>query len=135
VYDPYTDDEFSEWLLDLRRGEIIMFGSFPFTFFFATEGYDLFRLSTHNFDSAYAPWPLKDPVKGPYSFEEQVGVVIAAVSLSLVIAVVDYIVRKSSEELVLNTGSNENANGQDAAESEKENNVSIPSETQEQGNQ
>ncbi len=98
VYEPYTADEFPEWALDLRRGEIILFGSFPFTFFFVSEGYDLYRYSVSGFDPDYAPWPFKDPVKGPYTFEEQIGVVVAAASLSLVIAVIDYAIRKSESK-------------------------------------
>jgi len=29
---PYSDDEFPKWTLDLRRGEIIFFGSLPLTY-------------------------------------------------------------------------------------------------------
>jgi hypothetical protein len=93
-YEPYKVGEFPDWALDLRRGEIIMFGSFPFTFFFVTEGYDLYRFSMHGFEYQYAPWPFKDPVNGPYSIDEQVGVVFAALALSLVIAGTDYLIRK-----------------------------------------
>jgi hypothetical protein len=100
AYEPYTVGEFPEWLVDLRRGEIILFGSFPFTFFFVTEGYDLYRFSINNFQVDYAPWPFKDPVRGPYTIEEQVGVVLAAVSLSLVIAVIDYAIRASERDNV-----------------------------------
>jgi hypothetical protein len=98
AYEPYQKDEFPEWLIDLRRGEIIFFGSFPFTFFFVTEGYDFFRMAMHNFDSNYAPWPFRNTVLAPYSGAEQAGVIIAAVGFSFAIAVVDCILRKTFVE-------------------------------------
>jgi hypothetical protein len=48
-----------QWLKDLRRADIIFFGSFPFTFFFSTTAMDLYRSSQHNWDTRYAPWPVK----------------------------------------------------------------------------
>jgi hypothetical protein len=96
-YEPYKSDEFPEWAIDLRRGEIITFGSFPITFFFVSEFYDLTRFFINNFQAQYAPWPLKDPAIAQYSSEEQIGVIIGALSLSVVIAVVDYIICKSTK--------------------------------------
>ena len=34
--EPYSDDEFPKWSLDLRRGEIIFFGSLPLTYAMTT---------------------------------------------------------------------------------------------------
>jgi len=57
--------EVPQWVKDLRRWEIVTFGSFPFTMFTATFAMDMFRWSQANgmdFSDAgrrYAPWPLK----------------------------------------------------------------------------
>ena len=50
---------FPQWARDLRRGEIVAFGSFPFTFFFTSFFVDTYRTATHNWDTRYAPWPVK----------------------------------------------------------------------------
>ena len=49
---------FPQWSKDLRRGEIVALGSFPFTLFFSSFVMDTFRLSTNGFDMRYAPWPI-----------------------------------------------------------------------------
>ncbi len=50
-----TEDEFPLWAKDLRRAEIITFGSFPFTLFFSTIGMDTYLWATHDWDPRYAP--------------------------------------------------------------------------------
>ena len=51
------------WLRDIRRWEIVAFGTFPFTMFFTTIGMDMFRWQIHNGmdwnNRQYAPWPVK----------------------------------------------------------------------------
>jgi len=90
--EPYKKDEFPRWLQDLRRFEVITFGSLPFTIFFATTGIDSYRWATHDWDQRYAPWPLKPA--GAIEMDESqrflaLGIGIGA---SLIIATVDYFI-------------------------------------------
>ncbi len=39
--EPYAEDEFPKWAVDLRRGEILFFGSLPLTFAATTLGTSL----------------------------------------------------------------------------------------------
>jgi hypothetical protein len=48
--------EFPLWAKDLRRGEIVAFGSLPFTVLLASLGVDVYRSASHGWDSNYAPW-------------------------------------------------------------------------------
>ena len=88
----YRDEEFSPALKALRRAEIIFFGSFPFSFFFTMEGYDLYRYFAHNRDPLYSPWPFQRYGGAPYSSTETVSVLVSALSLSLLVAVADYMI-------------------------------------------
>ena len=90
---PYEEKEFPQWLKDLRRAEVVMVGSFPFTIFLAIEIFDFYRLATHDFDMQYyAPWPLKGPDQLPFEEEEKINILITAVSLSICLAIADYII-------------------------------------------
>jgi len=88
--EPYRDEEFADWLHDLRRFEIITFGSLPFTFLVSFLVYDFIRYASNGFDGDYALIGSTNPV--PYSREETVGVVVAACSASVLIALVDLII-------------------------------------------
>jgi len=85
--EPYTEEEFPDWLKALRRGEIIAFGSLPFTFAFSFLIYDVFRYVYHGFDQSYLP--IGSPNPEPYTAAENLGVVAAAGAGSIIIAVVD----------------------------------------------
>ena len=81
---------FPLWARDLRRFEIIMFGSFPFAYFFTTFGYDTYRWSNNGWDTRYAPWPITsagaiEPGKG-----EKLMTLGVSAGVSVLIAVVDY---------------------------------------------
>ncbi len=88
----YEKEEFSPFLKALRRGEIILFGSLPISLFVTFEAYDLGRFFTHDRRLEYAPWPFRPPNAEPYSKEETIGVLVTAVSISLALAVADYLV-------------------------------------------
>jgi hypothetical protein len=45
VPEPYTKDEFPQWARDLRRTEIITFGSLPFVALSVTMGYGIVRFA------------------------------------------------------------------------------------------
>jgi len=93
--EPYKRSEFPQWALDLRRAEAVAFGSLPFTVFFAQTVVETYRSYKHDWDRAYAPWPVKTTGGVPLSSEEfgrtfAIGcagaVVFAAVDHLLVVA-------------------------------------------------
>jgi len=92
--DPYEKEEFSEWILDLRRAEIIFFGLIPLALGLTFEVYDIFRYYTNNMDPLYKPWPFKEPNAATYETEEQIGIIITAVSISALITLADFIIEK-----------------------------------------
>ena len=88
---PYSPDEFSPWQKDLRRAEIIAFGSLPFVTFMTSLGYDVFRYYTHNQREEYLPWPLKkDEIAIPLSEDEQKRVLLISVGVSVGVALFDF---------------------------------------------
>jgi hypothetical protein len=82
--------EFPLWAHDLRRGEIIAFGTFPFTMFFSTMTMDSIRYFNNNSDERYAPWPFKGPGAIEMSREEREKTFVAAILASVTIAVIDF---------------------------------------------
>ncbi|MDL2228751.1 hypothetical protein LJC14_00700 [Treponema sp. OttesenSCG-928-L16] len=84
--------EFPLWAKDLRRGEIVAFGTLPFTIFFATFAVDTYRWASHDWDNRYAPWPIKSTGAINMS-RQQLGMTFAiAIGTSAVIAVADHII-------------------------------------------
>jgi len=89
---------FPQWVKDLRRWEIVTFGSFPFAMFTATFAMDMFRWSQANgldFSDAgrrYAPWPLKSAGAIAMESSEQELTITIAASLSIAIAITDQII-------------------------------------------
>jgi len=102
----YGEEEFSPFLRDLRRAEIVMLGSFPITLFATLEVFDLYRyLATIEIvdgqvfaDSSYTPWPFRPPDAAPYKPEQIAGILVTALSASLLIAVADYIIGREKEK-------------------------------------
>ncbi len=93
----YKDEEFSRGLKALRRGEIILFGSFPLTLFLSYETYDIYRFFANDRLPQYRPWPARPPDAVAYQDWETAGVLITAVSLSLSLALTDYLIGKAHE--------------------------------------
>jgi hypothetical protein len=96
---PYAPEEFPVWAHDLRRAEIVFFGSLPFSFFFTFEAYDVGRfvatgLSPEGFDMLVAPWPLRAGAEiwAGYTPAEKGWLVASAITVSLAVAVVDYLI-------------------------------------------
>ncbi|MCR5605830.1 MAG: hypothetical protein K6F69_03320 [Treponema sp.] len=56
--EPYDESEFPQYALDLRRTEIITFGSIPFVLLQTTIVYSFWRYYDHDFSSDYIPNPL-----------------------------------------------------------------------------
>ena len=93
----YQEKEFSRGLKALRRGEVILFGSFPLTLFLSYETYDIYRYFANDRLPQYRPWPARPPDAVAYQDWETAGVLITAVSLSLSLALTDYLIGKALE--------------------------------------
>ncbi|MBN1697413.1 MAG: hypothetical protein JW881_07855 [Spirochaetales bacterium] len=98
TYAPYLDEEFPQWLKDVRRAEIILIGSIPFTMFLAIEAYDFYRFFSSDMNPVNYPWPLRSPLEADYTIEEKAIIVVTALSISLCIAVIDYLIVCSQRE-------------------------------------
>ena len=87
-----------QWLRDVRRFDIIAFGMFPFSMFFSTFFYDLYRWNNANgFDFSeegrgYAPWPLKSSKVVALTDKDYGNIVLVAAGLSLTFALTDLII-------------------------------------------
>ena len=81
-----------QWVLDLRRGEIVFFGSLPFTIFFTSTIMGLFRMGQHNWDQRYAPWPFQSAGAIAMDNKEIAWMFGIAGSVSLLIAVADHLI-------------------------------------------
>ncbi len=93
-YEPYSGDEFNPVLKDIRRAEIIAFGSFPFVVFFSTVYYDVYRYFSHNMQDAYLPWPFKDASTAvSVSENEQKMLLFTSMGISVGIALFDFVFR------------------------------------------
>ena len=97
IPEDYVEGEFPQILKDLRRGEIILAGSFPFSLFIALEVFDLYRFASNDWEREYAPWPFRSPSSPPYEPGEKTIILVSALSLSAAIALADYIVGKIIE--------------------------------------
>ena len=96
----YTESEFAQWLKDLRRAEIIMIGSFPFTIFIFIEIFDIIRYFSNGFDARYRPWPFRGQNSIPFTEEQKIGVIAVSISFSGLVALADFIlgqIRKQND--------------------------------------
>jgi hypothetical protein len=94
---PYTPDEFAPWLRDLWRAEAIFVGSLPISLFATLETYDSWRYFTNGLDPKYAPWPMGSSIATSYSAEETAWLAVSAVSLSLIISGIDFLLGRLNE--------------------------------------
>ncbi|MDR1900543.1 MAG: hypothetical protein LBQ55_11075 [Treponema sp.] len=89
--------DFPLWIRDLRRAEIVAFGSFPFTMFTATFVMDTYRWAANGGGVSedarkYAPWPFKSAGAIEMSEDEHLMVMAAAASASAAIALLDHLI-------------------------------------------
>jgi len=93
---------FGELLRDLRRWEIVAFGSFPFTMFFSTIGMDLYRWHAHNgmewSDRTRAPWPIKSAGAVAMTDAEQRRTIFIAMGMSGAVAVADHFIERARRQ-------------------------------------
>jgi hypothetical protein len=97
VPQPLAPGEVAPWLKDLWRAEAISVGSFPFSLFLTLEVYDTYRYVTRGFNPSFAPWPLGSSIATSYSAQETAWLAVSAVSLSLVIAGIDFLIGRLNE--------------------------------------
>ena len=87
-----------QWVKDLRRWEIVTFGSIPFAMFTATFAMDMYRWQQANgldFSDAgrrYAPWPLKSAGAIAMTNKEMETTITIAASLSVAVGLADLII-------------------------------------------
>ena len=95
---------FPQWAKDLRRFDIIAFGSFPFSMFFVNFFYDFYRWNkANNMDfsaegRAYAPFPFKSAGAVEKTTTEFRNTIIMSASLSAVFAIIDLIIYKNKQK-------------------------------------
>lgn len=101
----FDTSDFPLWAKDLRRAEIVAFGSFPFAIFFASLGMDLYRSATHDWDRRYAPWPLKTAGSFEMTKQQHFITLGAAAAGAVLISLADYLIvrhkRNKAEQKVL----------------------------------
>lgn len=90
--DEELEKEFPLWARDLRRAEIVAFGSLPFTLFVSRIGVDTWRWSQNAWDMQYAPWPLKGTSSVDMSSDEVRASIAIAFGISTLIAIADHLV-------------------------------------------
>jgi len=89
---------FPQWAKDLRRWEIVTFGTFPFSLFFVTFATDMMRwYNTNGMDFSpmgrrYAPWPFRSAGAVEMSSQELRRSIFLAAGLSMTVAFVDLFV-------------------------------------------
>jgi hypothetical protein len=89
----YDTSKFPQWAKDMRRWDIIAFGSFPFAMFTSTFLMDTYRWSQVGFeDNRYAPWPIKSAGAVNMTKDEFEKTILIAASLSAAIAFTDLII-------------------------------------------
>ena len=87
-----------QWVRDLRRFEIVAFGTIPFAMFTTTFGMDMYRWNKANgmdFSDAgrrYAPWPMKAAGAITMESNEMEQTLIIAAGLCLTVALTDLII-------------------------------------------
>ena len=80
-----------QWAKDLRRAEIVAFGSFPFTMLFSLTTVGTYRYFGNNMDSRYAPL-IPSPGAIPMNERELIITISTAVALSVGISIADFII-------------------------------------------
>jgi hypothetical protein len=83
-----------QWVRDLRRAEIIAFGTLPFTIFFSSFFMDLYRSGSHGWDARYMPWPFKSPGAIAMTGDELRTMFTIAISSSVILAVADHFIMR-----------------------------------------
>ena len=89
-YEPYAEDEFPDWLRDVRRAEVVLIGSFPLTMLFTSLTYEGVRAIISAVEGNDTAGTQGFGNKG-FTPEETKWILISGGILSAVVAVVDFI--------------------------------------------
>ena len=81
---------FPQWTRDLRRGEIVAFGSFPFMYFFSNFAIDIYRCANNGWDRRYAPWPFDSAGSIGKEQDERILTLGVAAGSAVAVALIDY---------------------------------------------
>lgn len=90
--EPYKDEEFPGFLHDFRRAEIITLGAMPFVTFNASLAYSLGKCAFHGFNTDYFVNPFAKSTDSGFSTDEQVGIILTSLGISLCVGITDFIV-------------------------------------------
>jgi hypothetical protein len=96
-------DNSPQWVKDLRRGEIVFFGSLPFTVFFSRFFIDLARMGMNDWDSRYAPWPFRSAGGVTMTNADLVRMFSVAAAVSLTISIADHFIVKHKRKVAAET--------------------------------
>lgn len=94
----FKHSDTTQWVKDMRRFDIIAFGTFPFTMFLATFFYDCvlwYNANRMDFSSEgrrYAPWPFRSAGGPGHSSRDYQRMFLTAVGISCTFALTDLII-------------------------------------------
>jgi hypothetical protein len=88
------------WVKDLRRGEIVFFGTLPFTVFFTRTIMGAIRMGQHDWDRRYAPWPFQSVGAVGLSSNELFWMFSIAGTVSLAISIADHIIVRHKRKVL-----------------------------------
>ena len=94
----YNEDEFHPFLRDLRRAEVILVGSYPFSIFFTKIGMDMFDYASSGFDRAKAPAIFGGTAREARTSDETAKLLLSALYVSIGITVADFIIGKIKDK-------------------------------------
>ena len=94
IPEEYGKDEFIQPLKDLRRAEVILIGSYPFSVLFAKLGMDFYDYASSGFNSRKAPSMFGGAVDAEGSSSNVEKVLLTALYISISITVLDFIIGK-----------------------------------------
>lgn len=90
--EPYNESAIPQWVKDMRRGEIITLGSWPFTTLMVSLTYSFTMFAANGWDGSYFRNPFSSSGEG-YSFNEIKGILLTSAGISVGIGVTDLIVQ------------------------------------------
>jgi hypothetical protein len=90
--------EFPQWSKDLRRAEIVAFGTLPFSWLVSTVTMDILRTIEHDGSQDYWPWPLKPTGAPTMTNDEFITTICVALGISAAVAIADLIIIKYKQK-------------------------------------
>ena len=92
--------DFPLWAKDLRRAEIIAFGSYPFAYFLSNFAFDFYRSQQHGWDRRYMPSPFTSAGGIGKTQEEQISTIFVAAGVSVAVALIDHLIMRHKRKLL-----------------------------------